>query len=349
MIASTLDAYLNSYIARREPFGEAVASTIRHLATAALKLRNTIHQGVLGAGFADSHGHVGGGGDAQKDLDIFADRLFVDAMRQAPVRTYASEELEHAVLLNPAAPLAVALDPLDGSSNIDTNVSIGTIFSILPATGDPVGERDASFLQRGVVQLAAGFFIYGPQLALVLTIGSGTHIFIFSWQLGTFVQAYESVNIPSRTQEFAVNASNYRHWDEAVRLYVDDCLKGAEGPRGKDFNMRWIAAVVADVYRILVRGGVYLYPGDRRKGYGEGRLRLIYEANPIAFLVEQAGGSATDTVDRILDLVPTSLHQRVPLVFGSTREVERIGRYHTEPSNIGERAPLFSNRGLFRA
>ena len=168
-------------------------------------------------------------------------------------------------------------------------------------------------------------------------------------RLGAFIQAYESRMIPPRTQEFAVNASNYRHWDEAVRLYVDDCLKGSEGPREKDFNMRWIACLVADCYRILTRGGVYLYPGDRRRGYHQGRLRLVYEANPIAFLIEQAGGAATDTVNRILDIEPGHLHQRIPLVFGSAREVERIARYHIEPSAIGERAPLFGNRGLFRA
>ena len=173
---------------------------------------------------------------------------------------------------------------------------------------------------------------------------------MLSTRLGTFVQAYESRIIPPRTQEFAINAANYRHWDEAVRLYVDDCLKGSEGPRERDFNMRWIASLVADCYRILIRGGVFLYPGDSRKGYDQGRLRLVYEANPIAFLVEQAGGAATDTVGRILDIVPESLHQRTP---AGLRLVDarshRIARYHTDPSSIGERAPLFGNRGLFRA
>lgn len=204
-------------------------------------------------------------------------------------------------------------------------------------------------MQPGTSLLGAGFFIYGPQLALVLSIGSGTHVFVQSTRLGTFVQAYESRIVPARAHEFAINAANYRHWDEAVRLYVDDCLKGSEGPRERDFNMRWIASLVADCYRILMRGGVFLYPGDRRRGYGHGRLRLVYEANPIAYLIEQAGGSATDTIDRILEIQPQSLHQRVPLVFGSSREVARIARYHTDPSSIGERSPLFGNRGLFRA
>ena len=349
MVSATLDAYLSSYVAGGDPLRSAVSQTVRQLALTAAKMRTTINQGALGSAFAGHRGKANADGDTQKDLDVHADDMFIEAMRQAPICLYGSEELEHPVILDPAAPIAIAIDPLDGSSNIDTNVSIGTIFSILPVVGEPVSEPSASFFQRGDAQLAAGFFIYGPQLALVLSVGSGTHVFVFSSRLGTFVQAYESVVLAPRTQEFAVNAANYRHWDEAIRLYVDDCLKGTEGPREKEFNMRWIASLVAETYRILMRGGVFLYPGDKRKGYSEGRIRLVYEANPIAFLIEQAGGAATDTVNRILELTPRSMHQRVPLVFGSAREVHRISRYHTEPSNIGERAPLFNNRGLFRA
>ena len=349
MTTATLDAVLNSYVGgggdlRRE----AIATTIRQLAQAAVKVRNTINQGALGRAFAGTRG-ANHDGDVQKDLDVFADDIFLDAMRRAPVALYASEELEQPVLLDRQAPLAVAIDPLDGSSNIDTNVSVGTIFSLLPATGAPDVDPAASFLQAGVSMLGAGFFIYGPQLALVLSLGSGTHVFVHSTRLGTFIQAYESRIIPQKTQEFAINAANYRHWDEAVRLYVDDCLEGAEGPREKDFNMRWIASLVAECYRILMRGGVFLYPGDQRRGYSQGRLRLVYEANPIAYLIEQAAGAATDAITRILEIEPESLHQRVPVVFGSAREVARIARYHTEPSAIGERAPLFSRRGLFRA
>jgi fructose-1,6-bisphosphatase I len=348
MTAATLGAFLNSYIGEGEGLRPAVAATIHKLAEAAVGIRNVINQGVLGAAFAGTRG-ANSDGDIQKDLDVYADDIFLDAMRQAPVAYYASEELEQPVLLDADAPLAIAIDPLDGSSNIDTNVSIGTIFSLLPATGAPGANPAASFFQAGTNQLGAGFFIYGPQLALVLSLGSGTHVFVLSARLGSFVQAYESRIIPERAREFAINAANYRHWDEAVRLYVDDCLKGSAGPRERDFNMRWIASLVADCYRILIRGGVFLYPGDTRKGYHQGRLRLVYEANPIAYLVEQAGGAATDTVSRILDIEPESLHQRIPMVFGSAREVRRIARYHTEPSSIGERAPLFSNRGLFRA
>lgn len=349
MVSATLDAFLSSYVKGGDPIRSAVSSTLRQLGLTAVKVRNTINQGALGKAFAGNQGKGHDSGDAQKDLDVYADDMFIEAMRQAPICLYGSEELEHPALLDETAPLVIAIDPLDGSSNIDTNVSIGTIFSILPVVGQPVSERNASFFQRGDAQLAAGFFIYGPQLALVLTVGSGTHVFVFSSRLGTFVQAYESIIVAPRTQEFAINTANYRHWDEAVRLYVDDCLKGTEGPREKEFNMRWVASLVAETYRILMRSGVFLYPGDKRKGYSDGRIRLIYEANPIAFLMEQAGGAASDTINRILDLTPKSMHQRVPLVFGSTREVERISRYHTEPSNIGERAPLFNNRGLFRA
>lgn len=347
MTAATLDAFLDSY-SGEDMLRGAVASTIRHLTEAATKVRHTINQGALGSAFAGTRG-TNAHGDLQRDLDIFADDIFLHAMRHAPIALYASEELDHPALLDSEAPLAIAIDPLDGSSNIDTNVSIGTIFSLLPATGVPDEGPAAPFLQPGSRQIGAGFFIYGPQLALVLSLGSGTHVFVLSARLGTFVQAYASRIIPKRTQEFAINAANYRHWDEAVRLYVDDCLKGSEGPREKDFNMRWIASLAADCYRILIRGGVFLYPGDQRRGYHQGRLRLVYEANPIAFLVEQAAGAATDTVNRILDIEPESLHQRTPVVFGSAREVERISRYHLAPSSIGERAPLFGNRGLFRA
>jgi len=349
MPAATLDAFLNSYLGGpRINQSAAIVATVRQLTQAATKVRNAINQGALGTAFAGTRG-ANADGDVQKDLDVFADDIFLDAMRHAPVALYASEELEQPVLLDRQAPLAIAIDPLDGSSNIDTNVSVGTIFSLLPAIGAPDVDPAASFLQAGASILGAGFFIYGPQLALVLSLGSGTHVFVHSTRLGTFVQAYESRIIPQKTQEFAINAANYRHWDEAVRLYVDDCLEGTEGPREKDFNMRWIASLVAECYRILMRGGVFLYPGDQRRGYSQGRLRLVYEANPIAYLIEQAAGAATDAITRILEIEPEGLHQRVPVVFGSAREVARIARYHTEPSAVGERAPLFSRRGLFRA
>lgn len=347
MGAPTLDAFLSSH--ERTGSGSDVVETVRALAAAALKVGNAVRFGTLGCTFSETLGTTNSDGDIQRGLDVHTDEMFLEAMRRAPVACFASEERAAPIVLDRGARLALAIDPLDGSSNIDSNISIGTIFSILPAIGQSDQELADAFRQPGDRQLAAGFFIYGPQLALMLTLGSGTHGFIFSPRLGAFVQAHECLSISPRTQEFAINASNYRHWDEAVRLYVDDCLKGVEGPCEKDFNTRWIASLVADAYRILMRGGVFLYPGDGRPGYGNGRLRLVYEANPIAMLIEEAGGAATDTVNRILDIEPTDLHQRVPLVFGASNEVARIGRYHTEPSTIAERAPLFGNRGLFRA
>lgn len=349
MNASTLDAFLGFYCGSGEDRRKRVADVIRALTRAAIGVRGTINMGALAGSLAAELKSANAGGDAQRQLDIHADEAFLSALAQSPVAYYCSEELDTVTKVNAEGDLAIAIDPLDGSSNIDTNVSIGTIFSILPVPEGVAADPTSIFLQPGSSQIAAGFFIYGPQLALALTLGSGTHIFIFSQRLGTFVQAYESRIIPPRTSEFAINASNYRYWNEPVRLYFDDCLKGADGPRERDFNMRWVASLVAEAYRILIRGGVFLYPGDARKGYGQGRLRLVYEANPIAMLVEQAGGGATDGVSRILDLVPEDLHQKTPLIFGARREVDRIGRYHTEPSLIAERDPLFGRRGLFRA
>jgi len=208
-------------------------------------------------------------------------------------------------------------------------------------------DPDTTFRQPGRQQLAAGFFIYGPQLVLVLTLGSGTHGFRFSGAAGGFVRFPEPLAIAPRTQEFAINASNYRHWSDAVRSYVDDCLKGAEGPRERDFNMRWIASLVAEAHRILTRGGVFLYPRDGRRGYERGRLRYLYECAPIAFLIEQAGGQATDGSDAILDRAPGSLHERTPFVFGSAQNVARVAAYHDLPA--AETSALFGTRGLFRS
>lgn len=346
-MSAPLDAFLS--LNERNGHDPDVLATVAALAQAAIEINNAICLGALGGVIGGQSGTVNAGGDVQNALDIYADETVISALRHAPVRCVVSEERAEPVTLNPEASIGVAIDPLDGSSNIEVNVSIGTIFSLLPATGAPSNDPAAFFLQPGRLQLAAGFFVYGPQLVLVLTIGHGTHVFAFSARLNAFVQTHERVEIAARTQEFAINVSNYRHWDEAVRLYVDDCLKGEAGPRGKNFNMRWTASLVAETYRILMRGGVFLYPGDARSGYSAGRLRLIYEANPIAMLIEQAGGRATDTIRPVLDIVPREFHQRVPLIFGSEREVEKVSRYHTEPSTIADRSPLFGNRSLFRA
>ncbi|MFT4999029.1 MAG: fructose-1,6-bisphosphatase I, partial [Planctomycetota bacterium] len=258
------------------------------------------------------------------------------------VRWYASEEREEVIECNPKGRLALATDPLDGSSNIDVNVSIGTIFSIFEAKD----SANDSFLRPGTEQIVAGYIIYGPQTGLMVSFGKGTQFFLLDPDLGKFVLVNEAVRVPEASSEFAVNASNYRHWSKPVRAYIDDCLAGETGPRGKNFNMRWVASLVAEAHRIITRGGIFLYPSDARKGYEDGRLRMIYECAPIAMLVEQAGGEATDGSDRLLEQTVKTLHGRTPLVFGTPDKVNRVATYHDLPEN--ETSALFRERGLFR-
>lgn len=326
-----------------------VAATVLAIAGAGRDLSGLIAQGPI-AGAQGALVGVGAGGDDQKQLDIIANDLLVKALGRAPVAHIASEEIDGVLATGKRrARLAVAIDPLDGSSNIDTNVSVGTIFSILPVRDPGAGPRKDDFLQPGANQLAAGYVIYGPHTALVLSLGEGTCIFTLDVAEDRFVMTAPDVQIHPATREFAINASNYRHWDARIRLYVTDCFEGARGPRGEDFNMRWIASLVAECHRILMRGGIFLYPGDARDGYRRGRLRLVYEANPVAFLVEQAGGAASTGTERLLDLVAGDVHERVPLIFGSRQEVRLVERYHTDFAPADERSPLFGRRGLFRA
>jgi fructose-1,6-bisphosphatase I len=339
---TTLDAFLSQW-AGDDQTRDAVARTVLAMTDAGRAIGAIVARGALEDAMGASLGPENGGGDVQKALDLRSHDIVVEALRSAPVARVGSEEAEDEAILDPKAPLAVATDPLDGSSNIETNVSVGTLFGILPHAGD------VSFTQAGSKQLAAGFIAYGPATALVLTVGAGTHIFMFDAASGAFLRTHENVQIPATTKEYAVNASNQRHWEEPMRAYVGDCLAGKDGPREQDFNMRWVGSMVADVFRILVRGGVYLYPADSRPGYGQGRLRLVYECNPIAFLCEQAGGAATDGTRRILDIEPASLHVRSPLVAGSREEVERIGRYYAESPRQSASPPLFAKRGLFLA
>ena len=338
---SSLEAHLRAF-AGEDPLRNDIAEAVRQLGVAAVKLRGVIMEDPVRAQ-APIPVAANASGDTQTWLDIEADRIFTAAAWQANIAIMASEERAEPLTMHAAGRLALAIDPLDGSSNIGANASIGSIFSLLPATGEK------PFAQPGRNLLAAGAVVYGPRCQMILTLGGGTLNFAYSPSFGGFVEEARSGPIPEKTSEFAINASNYRHWDERVRLYVDDCLAGAEGPRGKDFNMRWTASLVAEAARILERGGVFLYPADARRPYREGRLRQLYEANPIAFIVEQAGGAATDGIRPLLDIVPAALHQRTPFVFGSAREVQRIARYLTDPSAIGERSPLFGRRSLFRA
>jgi fructose-1,6-bisphosphatase I len=342
--AIDLGAYLDAWAGGDSHRGD-VAGTVMRLSEACRQISCLVGRGALAGALGLETGKQSGI-EPQKDVDVRANDLIVAAMKDAPVASLGSEELEWALPINTGAPLAVAIDPIDGSSNIDANVSVGTIFTVLPALAN--GADASSFLQPGTCQLAAGFAVYGPFTSLVLTLGHGTHIFTLDRGTARFMLTHESVSIPLATREYSINASNYRHWDEPVRTYIDDCVRGRDGPRGKDFNMRWTASPVADVYRILTRGGIFLYPTDSRDGYGTGRLRLIYEANPLAWLIEQAGGAASTGYGRVLDLIPNSLHQRVSFLSGSRNEVEYVVRLHHEPHGAGERSPLFGRRGLFR-
>jgi len=341
---TTLAAALDEW-AGADDERQRIATTLTALAAGCVTLAARIAEGPLGGdlGATLSSGEAGEG---QKALDVIANDLVIDALRAAPVAAVASEENEAPVVLAPEAPLLVAIDPLDGSSNIDTDLSVGTIFALLRRPQGAAAADAAAFFQSGRDVLAGGYVIYGPHVALLLTVGAGTWHFALD-RSSTFRLVNAAVEVKEGLAEFAINMSNYNHWDEPVRAYVDDCLAGARGPRERDFNMRWTASMVADAHRILKRGGIYLYPGDARKGYHQGRLRLIYEAFPVAMLMEQAGGAATDGRIAILDHTASALHQRVPFVFGARDEVTRVGRYHAATAGHGERSPLFARRGLF--
>ncbi|SPD63943.1 Fructose-1,6-bisphosphatase class 1 1 [Cupriavidus taiwanensis] len=306
---------------------------IEVVARACKAISNAVSKGAL-AGVLGSAGTGNVQGETQQKLDVIANEVLLDANEWGGhLAAMASEEMESFYEIPnryPKGEYLLMFDPLDGSSNIDVNVSIGTIFSVLhmPKPGQTVTEAD--FLQPGTHQVAAGYAVYGPQTTLVLTVGNGVHMFTLDREAGSFVLTQSNVTIPEDTKEFAINMSNMRHWAPPVRKYIDECLAGDEGPRGKNFNMRWVASMVADVHRILTRGGIFMYPWDKREPEKPGKLRLMYEANPMAMLVEQAGGAATNGEQRILDVQPTKLHQRVSVILGSKNEVERVTRYHQE-------------------
>jgi fructose-1,6-bisphosphatase I len=286
-------------------------------------------------------------GDHQKPLDLYAEKLFVDALAGLDVAAVCSEETDDPIPVRPGGSLVVTLDPVDGSANIDTNGPIGTIFAVLPTLG---AEADpaAALLQSGRRLLAAGMIIYGPATVLALTTGDGTDLYVLDPRSRDFRLLLRRVRLPEDSNEYAINAANARHWGPGISQYIGDLVSGTLGPRERDFNMRWLASLVGEAYRILIRGGIFLYPADDRPGYEDGRIRLVYEANPIALLCEQAGGAATNGITPILDLEPDRLHQPVPLVFGSRSKVERVRRYLLAPQTAHETFPLFSVRGLFR-
>jgi Fructose-1,6-bisphosphatase len=292
-------------------------------------------------------------GEVQHKIDVISNDYFIQTNeRSGLLAGMASEELDDPYTLPaeyPRGKYLLLFDPLDGSSNIDVNVSVGSIFSILRAPSPGVNATLEDFLQPGTEQVCAGYALYGPSTLLVLTVGRGVHVFTLDRALGEFILTRESIQVAPATSEYAINASNRRFWEPAVRRYVDECLTGRSGPRHKDFNMRWVASLVAETHRILTRGGVFLYPRDTKDPAKPGRLRLLYEANPVAFLIEQAGGAASTGRERILDVVPTGLHQRVPLIFGAADEVALIDRYHQDHNDSPDGSPLYGERGLFRS
>jgi len=302
------------------------------VARACKRISLTVNKGALGS-VLGSAGSENVQGEVQKKLDIIANEVLIDANEWGGhLAAMASEEMDAIYVVPnrfPKGEYLLLFDPLDGSSNIDVNVSIGTIFSVLKMPEDDRGVDEGDFLQPGRQQVAAGYCIYGPQTVLVLTVGDGVAMFTLDREQGSFMLTEEKLRIPEDTKEFAINMSNMRHWAPPVRRYIDECLQGKDGPRGKDFNMRWVASMVADVHRILVRGGIFMYPWDKREPNKPGKLRLMYEANPMAWLVEQAGGAATNGHQRILDIQPSQLHERVSVILGSKNEVERVTSYHT--------------------
>ena len=306
---------------------------IEVVARACKRISISVNKGALGGvlGSAETENVQG---EVQKKLDIIANEVLIEANEWGGhLAAMASEEMEDVYVVPnrfPQGEYLLLFDPLDGSSNIDVNVSIGTIFSVLKRDDSGPAVCEADFLQPGRQQAAAGYCVYGPQTTLVLTVGDGVAMFTLDREQGSWVLTQDDVQIPQDTQEFAINMSNMRHWAPPMRRYIDECLAGTDGVRGKNFNMRWIASMVADVHRILTRGGVFIYPWDQREPGKAGKLRLMYEANPMGFLVEQAGGAATNGQQRILDIAPDALHQRVSVMLGSKNEVERVTRYHRE-------------------
>jgi fructose-1,6-bisphosphatase I len=334
---STPRISLTRYLVEQHRQGQLQTPALRLLlevvARACKSISLAVNKGALGGvlGSAQTHNVQG---EVQKKLDIIANEVLIEANEWGGhLAAMASEEMDNIYPVPnryPQGEYLLLFDPLDGSSNIDVNVSIGTIFSVLkkPSHSNEVSTQD--FLQPGHAQVAAGYCMYGPQTTLVLTVGSGVAMFTLDREQGTFVLTQDQVSIEPSTQEFAINMSNMRHWAPPMQQYINECLQGADGPRGKNFNMRWIASMVADVHRILTRGGVFMYPWDKREPNKPGKLRLMYEANPMAWLIEQAGGAATNGHQRLLELTPTDLHQRVSVMLGAREEVQRLTAMHQQ-------------------
>ena len=319
----TLSQYLQQQNGNLTP---ELAQVIETIADTCKTIDQALQKGAL-AGILGSAGNENIQGETQKKLDVISNDYLIDALKVHPqVGGLASEELDDFTPAQENGKYLVLFDPLDGSSNIDINMCVGTIFSILKTDAQPVKTED--FFQNGRQQVAAGYVLYGPSTMLVLTTGQGVNMFTFNPESKQFVLTHENIQIPEETQEFAINTSNQRHWEQPVQRYIAELLEGKTGIRGKDFNMRWVACMVGDVHRILTRGGIFLYPYDFKDPNKAGRLRLMYEANPMSFLIEQAGGKSSTGRQDIMDVESNNLHQRIPVILGSKAEVERVVSYH---------------------
>lgn len=334
-IGTTLTQYIIHEQRHHQGATGEFTGLLNDIATACKKISSLTNKGAL-VGVLGAAGSENVQGEEQKKMDIITNDVFIEALENnGHVAALASEEMEEVYNL-PAGKARgsymVTFDPLDGSSNMDVNVSVGTIFSVIKAPKGVENPGAEDFMQPGTTQIAAGYCLYGPSTMMVLTTGNGVNMFTLDRSCGEFILTRSDVKIPADTEEFAINASNQRYWDTPVQRYISECLQGAEGPRGKNFNMRWVASMVAEVHRILTRGGIFMYPIDEkiRAGGKEGKLRLMYEANPMSMLIEQAGGASTTGHVRIMEIQPTELHQRVPVVLGSKNEVELLTAYHNE-------------------
>ncbi|QWE11842.1 class 1 fructose-bisphosphatase [Polynucleobacter sp. AP-Titi-500A-B4] len=332
-MSSSTHTNFKQYLATAKPKGAEVPVGLQDLLSAVVNTCSTLSHEVAQGALIGLLGSAGTGnvqGEVQQKLDIIANDLLIDGVKGCKsLAGLASEEMELPVPVQGTGDYLLLFDPLDGSSNIDVNVSIGTIFSILKKQDPQAPLETADFLLSGRHQVAAGYVVYGPQTTMALTLGDGVVMFTLNKVTGEFLLIKDTVTISHSTKEFAINMSNMRHWADPVRRYVEECLAGVGGAREKDFNMRWIASMVADVHRVLSRGGVFMYPWDQREPHKPGKLRLMYEANPMSFLVEQAGGASTNGSELIMDLQPTDLHERVSVMLGSKEEIDRLRHYHS--------------------
>lgn len=330
------------------PHGRELAALLVDVAAVVKAISAAVGKGPL-LGLASLAGSENSQGELQKELDVLADQMFARGVEWSGlVGALASEEMADVHFVDGQGRLALVFDPLDGSANLDLNVPVGSIFSILALS--ETARSTSAVLQPGTRQLAAGYAIYGPATHIVISVGRGTHGFTLDREIGNFVLTHPDIRIPEEGSEYLINASNRRFWEPPITRYVDECKAGRDGPRGRDFNTRWVASMVADVHRILLRGGIYMYPRDQKEANREGRLRLLYEANPMALLIEQAGGAASTGRGRILEVEPVSLHQRIPVILGSRAEVQRVERYHEEYDRGEDKpytSPLFGERSLF--